>query len=328
MIEKLFVSNFKSVKELNIAPRRINFFIGEPNTGKSNILESLAFFSFGGYAEYPGKIKQFVRAEDASNIFFDFNIENKVQMSTDRMDLEVYFDHKINIFSALWREKNLQVAKEVKFTYNLSGDTFPPSDFLKEFKYFVFDPRAAFEEGSADSLRPPHGSNLMTLLLTRKSLQDSVKELFTPFGLRLGFRPQEKKIEVIKQYDDVFLTFPYALVSDTLRRTVFYLTAVYSCEDCVVMLEEPESHAFPYYTKHLGESIALDKNRNQYFLTTHNPYFLLSILEKAPQHDVAVFVTYWRDDQTRVALLSDDEVGQLMDRDVDLFFNLDRYVEE
>ncbi len=41
MIEKLAIKNFKSIKELDIDCRRINLFIGEPNTGKSNILEAL-----------------------------------------------------------------------------------------------------------------------------------------------------------------------------------------------------------------------------------------------------------------------------------------------
>jgi len=48
-----------------------------------------------------------------------------------------------------------------------------------------------------------------------------------------------------------------------------------------LIFEEPEAHSFPYYTKYLAERIALDKNNNQYFISTHNPYLLLSILGKA-----------------------------------------------
>ena len=46
MIEKLSVKNFKSIKDLSIDCKRINLFIGEPNTGKSNILESLGLGSW------------------------------------------------------------------------------------------------------------------------------------------------------------------------------------------------------------------------------------------------------------------------------------------
>ncbi len=49
MIEKLSIKNFKSIKDLAIDCRRVNLFIGEPNTGKSNILEALGLLSWLGY---------------------------------------------------------------------------------------------------------------------------------------------------------------------------------------------------------------------------------------------------------------------------------------
>lgn len=45
MIKNLEVINFKSIKNLKLDCKRVNVFIGEPNTGKSNILESLGIFS-------------------------------------------------------------------------------------------------------------------------------------------------------------------------------------------------------------------------------------------------------------------------------------------
>jgi AAA15 family ATPase/GTPase len=36
-IKNLEIKNFKSVKHLKLDCKRINLFIGEPNTGKSNI---------------------------------------------------------------------------------------------------------------------------------------------------------------------------------------------------------------------------------------------------------------------------------------------------
>ena len=81
--------------------------------------------------------------------------------------------------------------------------------------------------------------------------------------------------------------------------------------------EEPEAHALPYYTKYLAERIALD-DRNQYFITTHNPYFLMAVLEKAPRREAAVFVTYLEGTETRVARLSDDKIEELMDMGADV----------
>ena len=45
MIKNVSIRNFKSIKELDFKAKRINVFIGEPNTGKSNILEALGMFS-------------------------------------------------------------------------------------------------------------------------------------------------------------------------------------------------------------------------------------------------------------------------------------------
>ena len=48
MITKLSIANFKSIRQLDIDCKKINLFIGEPNTGKSNILEALALLSWCG----------------------------------------------------------------------------------------------------------------------------------------------------------------------------------------------------------------------------------------------------------------------------------------
>lgn len=45
MIENIKIRNYKSIKEINFIPKRVNLFIGENGAGKSNILESLAIFS-------------------------------------------------------------------------------------------------------------------------------------------------------------------------------------------------------------------------------------------------------------------------------------------
>ena len=45
-IKRLEIRNFKSIRHLTLNCNRINVFIGEPNVGKSNILESLGLLSF------------------------------------------------------------------------------------------------------------------------------------------------------------------------------------------------------------------------------------------------------------------------------------------
>jgi AAA15 family ATPase/GTPase len=98
-----------------------------------------------------------------------------------------------------------------------------------------------------------------------------------------------------------------------------------SNKNSTLTFEEPESFAFPYYTKYLGERIAFDET-NQYFISTHNPYLLLAILEKTPKDQVNVFATYLEDYETKVKALAEEEISILMDSDP--FFNLNRFIEE
>ena len=57
MITTLDIKGFKSVKSIRLDCRRINLLIGEPNTGKSNILEALGFLSWWAHG---GELRDFV----------------------------------------------------------------------------------------------------------------------------------------------------------------------------------------------------------------------------------------------------------------------------
>ena len=152
-----------------------------------------------------------------------------------------------------------------------------------------------------------------------------MKEFFHKYGLRLVLKPNEKLFELQKQTDDLVFSFPYSLTSDTLRRIIFYTVAIASNKDSVLVFEEPESNSFPYYTKYLGERIALDET-NQFFIATHNPYLLSAIIEKSRKEDVQVFITYFKDFQTHVKPLTTNQLSELMEADP--FFNIEHFIEE
>lgn len=75
MIKNLEVKNFKSLKHLKLDCKKVNLFIGKPNTGKSNILESVGIFSFP-YEH----LRKFVRFENMTNLFYDQNLEEKIEI--------------------------------------------------------------------------------------------------------------------------------------------------------------------------------------------------------------------------------------------------------
>lgn len=183
-----------------------------------------------------------------------------------------------------------------------------------------------FPRRESDFLLPLNGENLQSILLTNKALRKTVANILNEFGLRIVLKLQEGKIEVQKEVEDVIISYPYSLISDTLQRVVFYLVAIETNKDSIIIFEEPEAHAFPYYTKFLAERIALDKT-NQYFISTHNPYILSSILEKTPMKDIGIFITYYEDYQTKVKPITEEEMPLILDLDASIFFNLDKFLE-
>jgi AAA15 family ATPase/GTPase len=80
MITNLSISNFKSVRELDIECRKINLFIGEPNTGKSNILEALGLLSWSSCI-FGCSLTDYVRFHTTPDIFFDRLLDNVINIS-------------------------------------------------------------------------------------------------------------------------------------------------------------------------------------------------------------------------------------------------------
>ena len=125
-----------------------------------------------------------------------------------------------------------------------------------------------------------------------------------------------------------FSHFPDTCITQFPNRTllIFYVAAIKSNTSSTLIFEEPESNIFPYFVTMLAESIGLDKSDNQYFIATHNPYFLLSVLEKAPKDDINVFVTYLDESGTNVKCLTNKEIPELMEHDP--FLNLNLFIDK
>ncbi len=79
MITKLSISNFKSIRQLDLDCKKVNLFIGEPNTGKSNILEALALLSWCGGPEQTS-LSSYVRLESTQNLFYDQLLDEPVEI--------------------------------------------------------------------------------------------------------------------------------------------------------------------------------------------------------------------------------------------------------
>lgn len=323
MIDKLTIQNFKSIKHMEIDCKRINLLIGEPNTGKSNILESLALFSWRGHRSRIGK---FLRFEELSDLFHDGLSDEKIKItlnSKGKLSIELNFSNNMFLVESSVKGVKQRICKFKDFNDTEKEER--PVNAFSFLKYYKFLMQKEFPAIGTSYLLPPHGSNLFALAMGKKEISDIMSRFYEEYNLKVMLKTREKKIEIIKQRDNFLISYPYSITSDTLQRMIFYNVAIESNKDSTLIFEEPESFAFPYYTKHLGEKIAFDED-NQYFISTHNPYLLLAILEKSPRDAVKVFITYLQDSQTRVKPLSQDEVTKLMDSEP--FFDLGFFLDE
>ena len=330
MINELEIHNFKSIKDLTLSCKRFNVFIGEPNTGKSNILEALGLVSFIGVRQYDPEVQLdgFVRHERLTDLFYDGMTEDRLSVRYDEFILECTYgiDRHVrgNVSGPAGALKTFELTGEASLINGSPNIVQKPPPSVNFYKSPAL---TAFKESTDSFLNPPSGRNLLSLLARKKNLQEVVGLPFQALGYKLWLRPHENKVDVAKASDDMVVTsFPYSLASETLQRITFYTAAIETNKDAVIVLEEPEAHSFPGETKILAEQIAMDQNDNQYFIVTHNPYFLMPLLSKAPKDDIAINIVYNEEYQTRVRPLAAEELPELFE--INIFANLKKYLEE
>lgn len=99
MIASLAIQRFKSIQSLTLACRKINVFIGPPDTGKTNILEALFLVSCIGWSRPIGPALR-LRAEIGFDPlfyrqFFDAPIEIALSLKSrrDGINADAVEDH-------------------------------------------------------------------------------------------------------------------------------------------------------------------------------------------------------------------------------------------
>jgi AAA15 family ATPase/GTPase len=321
MIRRLHIQNFKSIKDLKLDCSRVNIFIGEPNTGKSNIIEAVGIRSLQ-FSNY--EIKTFVRFEKMSNLFYDNALEKSISILYDKDLFSIGYTN--SLFQGNFQgDINGRTQIMYNFSYNHNAKISGEGITDNAIKYYIFKGLEIHSGLASDYLRPPHGDNLFAILETNNKIYEYASDIFATYGYELVLRSGESKIEIAKKIGRKLITFPYSLAADTLQRIVFYVAAMETNSDSTLVFEEPESFAFPFYTQQLAEKIGA-YNSNQFFITTHNPYFLMSIIEKTPIEELRVYITYYENYETKVKLLSKEQLSNILTYNTDLFFNLNKYI--
>lgn len=328
MIQRLEIKNFKSIKDLEIDCKKLNVFIGEPNSGKSNIIEALSLQSQNALSG-ESLNKEMFRYKTIGDLFFDFNINTPIEVNTNEKCVRFEYSLRDN------------GAPENKFDYILGtkDNMLNPTSIGHDGKiknhgnnettnvhFYEYKRLSHFIVNYMPHLSVPFGENLPSLLLANSEYKKWVSEFLQSKGLKLTLKPTENEILASKIVDDEIYSYSYFSLSETLQRIIFYNIAIKSNKDSVILLDEPESNTFPFYTKFIAERIALDKN-NQFFITTHNPYLLLSLIEKSKQEDINIGIVQMKNYETCINILSEDQISKVLDLNSDVFFNFENILD-
>jgi hypothetical protein len=322
MLTNVHIQNFKSVRDLNFDTKRVNLFIGEPNTGKTNILEALALLSEGVHG--PAEFKEVFRCRSVADLFTDQQVSNPINVDTSECRCFLRFDGQM---FRLVANASRQGDPTQAYLLNQTGGA--PQGWVNlqyGIKYYRYKPGATTMTQGIGVLQPPFGANLTSVLYTNKGLRSRVSDLFRSRNFRLEIRPVENELRIAKAIGDELYSFPYDSISETWKRIIFYMAVLETNQNSTILLDEPEANTFPFYTAYLAERIALDES-NQFFITTHNPYILSSIVGKTPVKDLAVFVANMENFCTKLKPASVEGLSKILDYGPDAFLNLDKIVE-
>ena len=108
--------------------KKVSIFVGKPNTGKSNILESVGIFSL----TY-GNLKDFVRFENMTNLFYDQDLGEKIEITADDIYFEIKLENGRFIGSGGDEEKKFFILILILIMLETAlqdGKEFPPSSFI------------------------------------------------------------------------------------------------------------------------------------------------------------------------------------------------------
>lgn len=357
-IKDLEIKNFKSIRHLKLSCGKINILVGSPNVGKSNILEALSLLGAGYNKPDENLLSSFIRYENLRNLFFDQNTNQPIEINAkgvgytlmhyveDSQQYELVFGQNAVVVQELISSRSRDMALDsanatyadapggvvltaqnngvIRTRNQAKGAVVSP---VRKYDYRKHE-HATFTGNGYSFLNPPGGENLVEIIRGNPELRKEVGILFSKYGLELVLDIQNNQLEVQKREDGIVTKIPYSLMADTIRRYIYYYAAILSNRKGILLLEEPEAHSFPPYIRAMTERIIESSESNQFFIATHSPYLLNTIIQEVKPEDLRIWVATFENHETVVKQLSDEDIDQLSNYGMDIFFNLNWFVNE
>ncbi len=314
MLHKVIIRNFKSLRDVELDLQKVNLLIGTNNSGKSNFLKALKYFS----------------TEKNSNISGDIHfksIENNYDNSLLFLNIEKddfgYFHYFINdnggYFGYIDNEIKKPQIKLFADTKKNSINTKKYKSFTKTFKNLKIykpDPNklSSFSFPGEEEYLEEDASNLVSfienMILGKPEVIDAIvkdlKVCISNFeGIRLRKEkgnPTKKQIGLIDINKNIFW-------ADELSEGVLYFLAILAIlhqpnPPKILLLEEPERNVHPRRIKEIIDFIfkLSDEKDIQIIMTTHS----MLVVDEFQDIPDAVFVFDMVNSETEIKNLKTD----------------------
>ena len=324
-IGRLRITRFKSIRDLDLTCRKVNVFIGPPDTGKTNILDALNFLSRMGWGWPIDSSLRLAQEPGFEALFFRQFFDKPIEIVTDDTAVRIGLkgsDRRIHV--------DLLGDQRVVQSWDLAWGESLSAPQLQDIRLYSFNGAEQWQYNTGvplgdSAIATPHGGNLMYIARHNQEVYDFLKELVSGLDWKLRFDQVAKRFRLSEVRQDDIIDYNLELLSDSIKRFFFFGAILLTSKNAVLVFDEPDVQAFPPYPKELGRMIAEDET-NQFFVSTHNPYILAELAEKTPRDDLGLFVCRRDPDHgTGARMLEADEVEQVIDWGASTFFNLSKF---
>ena len=321
MIKKLKVKNYKSLKDVELELDKFNVLIGPNASGKSNLLDCLAFISeiaqgtVDGSLTGRGGYERVVFSGEKENVglSIDFTRDNETAQFSISISDKGIDEERFSIGDVVEIDRHLTDIKKRLVTgeyEKVSAGTWIAAildhspknkEYLSSWRSYNFITSEMRRKYPARKklILDKNGGNLAQVLLslhnelpkTFDKIEDMLEQAIPQIDELLTPLTDDGLSYVSIKEKGFDSPFDYFQVSDGTLRLLAYITAIASEEAKLICFEEPENFIHPRLFELLVE--ILKRSDKQIILSTHSPYLVdwvepedVIIVEKKGQETV------------------------------------------